>query len=465
MDGQQRIALVETKTVDAGSALTAPVSLLHYQIGNHLGSASLELDDAAQVISYEEYHPYGTTSYRATDSAIEVSPKRYRYTGKEKDDETGLYYHGARYYMPCLGRWCSVDTKPDQPPYAYGGNSPVVFHDPDGGVIQVGLVVGGVLVGGGVGAAVGIWREWDNPNGIDWGTVGAHSVGGAVSGGIAGATGGLSLAAGGTLGTVGSGGVFLAGEASAGMVGGTITRNLLGQETTNEDLAYDAAIGAGTAGIFRGAGNLLSTYLKGGDVAAVAKETITDVVEQTKAAQKAATSTVRPSGDEFIDDLIPDEVTPGSFNPNVAKKQLLNEADDRLIQRTELEVEPKLEPFGVFDSPEISLSGHGLLDPRLGKTVIPENTWLNVFGEFGDRISNNRGNFIETGFMKPLRTYGPGDEVPDLRLLPPFSPKETMKLAGNPIYTIDETGIRLSEILRPNLGPVNWAACMNIPPP
>ena len=98
MDGQQRIALVETKTVDSSSALTAPVSLIRYQIGNHLGSASLELDDAAQVISYEEYHPYGTTSYRATDGAIEVSPKRYRYTGKEKDDETGLYYHGARYY-------------------------------------------------------------------------------------------------------------------------------------------------------------------------------------------------------------------------------------------------------------------------------------------------------------------------------------------------------------------------------
>ena len=240
------------KTMDSSSPLTAAASLIRYQLGNHLGSASLELDDAAQVISYEEYHPYGTTSYRATNGAVEVSAKRYRYTGKEKDEETGLYYHGARYYACWLGKWGSVDPKPDQPPYAYGGNSPVVFRDPDGSVIQVGLVVGGVLVGGGVGAAVGVWREWDNPNGIDWGTVSAHAVGGAVSGGIAGATGGLSLAAGGTLGTVGSGGVFLAGEASAGMVGGTITRNLLGQETTPEDLAYDAAIGAGTAGIFRG---------------------------------------------------------------------------------------------------------------------------------------------------------------------------------------------------------------------
>ena len=109
MDDKQRIALVETKTVDSGSALTAPVHLYATSSAIILAPASLELDEAAQVISYEEYHPYGTTSYRATDSAIEVSPKRYRYTGKERDEETGLYYHGARYYAPWLGRWGSVD--------------------------------------------------------------------------------------------------------------------------------------------------------------------------------------------------------------------------------------------------------------------------------------------------------------------------------------------------------------------
>ena len=136
MDGQQRIALVETKTVDSSSALTAPVSLIRYQIGNHLGSASLELDEAAQVISYEEYHPYGTTSYRATDSATEVSSKRYRYTGKEKDDETGLYYHGARYCVPWLGKWASCDPllwqRPAISPYLAFAASPIRFVDPDG---------------------------------------------------------------------------------------------------------------------------------------------------------------------------------------------------------------------------------------------------------------------------------------------------------------------------------------------
>ena len=77
-------------------------------MSNHLGSACLELDDAAQVISYEEYYPYGSTSYQAVRSQIET-PKHYRYTGKERDEESGLYYHGARYYAPWLSRWNSTD--------------------------------------------------------------------------------------------------------------------------------------------------------------------------------------------------------------------------------------------------------------------------------------------------------------------------------------------------------------------
>ena len=66
------------------------------------------MQDAA-IISYEEFHPYGSTSYQAGRSVAEVSLKRYRYTGKERDEETGLDYHGARYYAPWLGRWTAAD--------------------------------------------------------------------------------------------------------------------------------------------------------------------------------------------------------------------------------------------------------------------------------------------------------------------------------------------------------------------
>ena len=109
MDDRKRIAIVETLTVENGNRAAAPAPVQRYQLDNHLGSASLELDGSANVISYEEYYPYGDTSYRAGRSASEVSQKRYRYTGKEKDEESGLYYHGARYYACWLGRWTAAD--------------------------------------------------------------------------------------------------------------------------------------------------------------------------------------------------------------------------------------------------------------------------------------------------------------------------------------------------------------------
>ena len=77
-DGPNRVALVETRTQGTDAGL--PV-VVRYQHGNHLGSAMLELDDAANVITYEEYFPYGSTSYQSVRSQTET-PKRYRYTGK-----------------------------------------------------------------------------------------------------------------------------------------------------------------------------------------------------------------------------------------------------------------------------------------------------------------------------------------------------------------------------------------------
>ncbi|KAF5429806.1 hypothetical protein C5S36_14625, partial [Candidatus Methanophagaceae archaeon] len=109
MDDKQRIAMVETKTIDGGVEVARPEAVIRFQLNNHLGFSSLELDENARVISYEECYPYGSTSYQAVSVVVEVSAKRYRYTGMERDDETGLNYHGARYYAPWLGRWTSCD--------------------------------------------------------------------------------------------------------------------------------------------------------------------------------------------------------------------------------------------------------------------------------------------------------------------------------------------------------------------
>ena len=156
MDKQRRFVMIETRNdVNDGTEK----HLVRYQLHNHLGSASLEMDGTidAKVISYEEYHPYGTTAYQAKNAAIKSAAKRYRYTGMERDEETGLEYHSARYYLPWLGRWVSCDPlhigyskiKGDKEKsnnqaieeedeenkshlYQYVSNSPVIYFDPDG---------------------------------------------------------------------------------------------------------------------------------------------------------------------------------------------------------------------------------------------------------------------------------------------------------------------------------------------
>mgnify|MGYP003580486834 CR=1 FL=1 len=140
MDEKRRIAIIETETaprtiLGIRISRTVPSRTVRYQFGNHLGSATLETDETAAVISYEEYHPYGTTAYQAKNAAIKVSAKRFRYTGKERDRENGLYYIGARYYPPWLARWITPDPAPlvDGPnAYQYVIGNPVKFVDSTG---------------------------------------------------------------------------------------------------------------------------------------------------------------------------------------------------------------------------------------------------------------------------------------------------------------------------------------------
>jgi RHS repeat-associated protein len=123
--------LVETRTTGEDDS---PRQLARFQLADHLDSNRIELDGEAQIISLEEFYPFGGTSYHAVRSERET-PKRYRYSGKERDEENGFYYYGARYYAPWLGRW----TRPDPArledglcPYAYVRNNPIRRLDPDG---------------------------------------------------------------------------------------------------------------------------------------------------------------------------------------------------------------------------------------------------------------------------------------------------------------------------------------------
>jgi RHS repeat-associated protein len=66
----------------------------------------------------------------------QTSLKRYKYVGKERDEETGLYYYGARYYAAWICRFVSVDPLqfdyPYYTPFQYAGNKPITFIDLDG---------------------------------------------------------------------------------------------------------------------------------------------------------------------------------------------------------------------------------------------------------------------------------------------------------------------------------------------
>lgn len=132
IDEGKRFVMIETRNgIDDGSE----VKLVRYQLHNHIGSAALELDANANVISYEEYHPFGTTAYQAKNTAINSVAKRYRYTGMERDEETGMQYHSARYYLPWLGRWLNTDPvgiADGVNLYAYSGNNPIMNADPGG---------------------------------------------------------------------------------------------------------------------------------------------------------------------------------------------------------------------------------------------------------------------------------------------------------------------------------------------
>jgi RHS repeat-associated protein len=132
MDGKQRLVLVERRT--EGREPGVPAQRIRYQFTNHLGSTTLELDEEANIISYEEYTPFGSTSFEATARQAEV-PKRFRFIGKERDEESGLYYHGARYYAPWLARWTSCDPAgmvDGVNLYSYARDNPVRYADQTG---------------------------------------------------------------------------------------------------------------------------------------------------------------------------------------------------------------------------------------------------------------------------------------------------------------------------------------------
>jgi RHS repeat-associated protein len=131
-----------------------------YYLEDHLGSNDILMSAAGQPVEQMLYFPYGSeesptaissawAGYLAANAgSVPGDRTRHRFTGHYLDDETGLYYLGARYYHPRLGRFVTADplfvTEPERCEtstvecnlYGYANNNPLTYYDPDGRKIE-----------------------------------------------------------------------------------------------------------------------------------------------------------------------------------------------------------------------------------------------------------------------------------------------------------------------------------------
>ena len=111
-DGDSRVAIARTRGTPAAREV-------EYHVGDRLGSANVVLDATGAQAAREEYFPFGETSLGG------LAGQRHRFTGRERDDESLLSYHGARFYAPWLGRW--VSREPLAAPRLIQGASPFAY--------------------------------------------------------------------------------------------------------------------------------------------------------------------------------------------------------------------------------------------------------------------------------------------------------------------------------------------------
>ena len=104
-----------------------------YYHPDHLGSSSYITNLDGEVVQHIEYVPFGEVFIEERNN-IWNTP--YLFNAKEFDEETGLYYYGARYYDPRISLWISTDPKQESyfafSSYVYCGNNPLIYIDPNG---------------------------------------------------------------------------------------------------------------------------------------------------------------------------------------------------------------------------------------------------------------------------------------------------------------------------------------------
>ena len=210
------ISSVMWNSVGNADLVTYNPVFYYYHVDN-VSSSNVLTDRNGNLVQEYVYSPFGNTTFVNNSAAYAVSN---RYTGQIADDETGLYYYGARYYDPQLGRFIQPDTIVQSPAtaqtfnrYSYCDNNPINFADPTGHFFIALLVciIIGAIVGGASAAATG-------------GNIGLGILGGAIGGLFAGVGG------------------ILVGEVGA-VVGGAIG-GVVNAEITGGNVGLSALTGA-----------------------------------------------------------------------------------------------------------------------------------------------------------------------------------------------------------------------------
>ncbi|MBU1121609.1 MAG: hypothetical protein KKF54_02790 [Candidatus Omnitrophica bacterium] len=207
-DGGQTTEKIK-KHIFAGSQKVCTIEPEHtyYTHSDHLGSSSVITDENGDEVSRLDYQPYGSVA-RQTGSDVVTR----KFTGKELDS-TGLYYFGARYYDPEIGRFIQADPTIQHPydpqdlnRYAYCRNNPINLVDPTGyGWFKkfwkqiVGAFVGALVTALTLGAGAPLMVA------CFWGGLTGGALTGGLEGGVKGAL--IGGAIGGALGAVGGWGV------------------------------------------------------------------------------------------------------------------------------------------------------------------------------------------------------------------------------------------------------------------
>ena len=137
---------VASLTKSAGSSVEKQA----FHHADHLGSSNVTTDETGKVMELAAYYPYGDIQVEEKDTGYNND---YLYTGKELDRDTGLYYYGARYYDPLIGRFTGVDpwggdiNDPQSlNKYSYVRNNPMKYVDENGEWFETFWDVGNTIV-------------------------------------------------------------------------------------------------------------------------------------------------------------------------------------------------------------------------------------------------------------------------------------------------------------------------------